>query len=119
MGERGKEMGEMNGWGFWILPIFQITPKRIGSGTLINNAMSTSRRSVADTMFRHWFRHVKHTFENKWKTYLARRIHVKVCRVHDGPLMCPSLTIAVWFSSQFPGDEPANLKPISKKFYHY
>ena len=79
--------------------------------------MSPRRRSIADVTVRHWFRHVCPSFENKWKMYLARRIHATVLHMCDGPSMCPSVTVAEWFSTWFPSDVPTNLKLISRKCY--
>ena len=33
--------------------------------------------------------------------------------------MCPLVTVLEWSSVEFPGDVPANLKPISRDCYHY
>jgi len=38
-----------------------------------------------------------------------------VRRMRNGPLMCPSVTGAEYFSAKFPGDVPTNIKLISRK----
>ena len=75
--KEGKKRFKWRGGGFKRLKTYKITqPGQVG--LLVNDAMSHRWRSVADATVFHGFHRRCRNYENKWKTYLAWRIHAMV-----------------------------------------